>query len=342
MVNVALLGAGFMAATRVPGYLALADRARVTCVCARTVAGLRVAERLGARVEASLGAVLADPAVDAVDVCLPTPLHRPVAERALRAGKHVLVEKPIALKLEDAEALAASARETGRLLMVGHVLRFSDGYVQIERLVQGRTLGAPLGASALRLSPLPDWNAWMRDPAQSGGTLVDLLVHDFDQLNALLGPPRRVHATALGGGPAGGVAACVAYERAQALVEGSIAMPPSRPFEAGLRVVCERGVVEHGFRAAPAADGGNIGGETDAWLRVHPADGPARELPLADEDPWAAEVCEFVDCVESGRAISRGTPAQAIDALGVALAGARSLALGEPVDLPLPMAGAAA
>ena len=342
MVNVAILGAGFMAATRVPGYLALAGRARVACVCTRSASGLRVAERLGARAEASLDAALLDPAIDAVDVCLPTPLHRPVAERALRAGKHVLVEKPIALTLEDAEALAATARETDRLLMVGHVLRFVDAYAQIERLVRGRTLGAPVAAFAQRLSPAPDWNDWMRDPAKSGGTLVDLLVHDFDQLNALLGTPRRVHATALGGGATGGVGAFVAYERAQALVEGSLAMPSSRPFEAGMRVVCERGLIEHGFRAAPAAAGGNIGGETSSWLRVHPADGPARELPLADEDPWAAEVAELVDCVERGRAIVRGTPAQAIDALRVALAGVRSLELGEPVDLSPSVAEAAA
>ncbi len=65
------------------------------------------------------------PGVDAVDVCLPTPLHRAVAERALTAGLHVLLEKPVALTLEDADAIGAAARASGRVLMVGHVLRFA-------------------------------------------------------------------------------------------------------------------------------------------------------------------------------------------------------------------------
>ena len=114
--------------------------------------------------EAAIGA----PGVDAVDVCLPTPLHRPVAERALAAGKHVLLEKPIALTLEDADAIGAAAEASGRVLMVGHVLRYLPGDRRAAPRARGRRARRPLAATALRLSAPPDWNDWMLDPTQLG------------------------------------------------------------------------------------------------------------------------------------------------------------------------------
>src|SRR5918997_6655125 len=102
MTGVALLGAGFMASTHATSYAAL-DGVDVKVVCgldADRVAAL--ADRLGAEASDDWEAAVAAAGVDAVDVCLPTPLHRPVALRALAAGRHVLLEKPIALTLEDA------------------------------------------------------------------------------------------------------------------------------------------------------------------------------------------------------------------------------------------------
>ena len=64
-------------------------------------------------------------------------------------------------------------------------------------MIESGELGHPLAASATRLSAPPDWNDWMRDEARSGGTVVDLAIHDFDILAALLGPCARVHARAV-------------------------------------------------------------------------------------------------------------------------------------------------
>ena len=82
-----------------------------------------------------MAALLADPDIDAVDVCLPTPQHREVTEAALAAGKHVLLEKPIALSLDDARALVAANDGTDRVLMIAHVLCFWPEYVEIARRV---------------------------------------------------------------------------------------------------------------------------------------------------------------------------------------------------------------
>src|SRR6478735_7088946 len=106
VVTLAIVGAGFMGSAHAANYAALGDRVRVKAVCGRSPdRAARLAATVGAEPAVELDAVLADPEIDAVDVCVPTPLHREVVERAFDAGKHVFVEKPIALTVEDADAI---------------------------------------------------------------------------------------------------------------------------------------------------------------------------------------------------------------------------------------------
>jgi predicted dehydrogenase len=316
MTTIALLGAGFMGATHAGCYAALGADVRV--VCGEETDRVReLAERLGAEATADIDTALAVP-VDAVDVCLPTPLHRPVAERALAAGRHVLLEKPIALTLEDADAIGAAAAASGRVLMVGHVLRFMPEIAELRRVLASGELGRPLSASAIRLSAPPDWNDWMLDAERSGGTLVDLAIHDLDVLGELLGPARRVQARATAGGRH--VIVLVEHEQGPATVEASHAMPASYPFTARLRVLCERGVLEHRFVAGA---GDEVAGDVVSVLGIHPADGPAREFS-APGDPWQAQIEHFLGCVAGGAAPADGSFAQARAALAVALEARRS------------------
>ena len=98
-----------------------------------------------------LDAFLADPDIDLVDVCNPTHLHAPTAVAALRAGKHVLVEKAIALTPEDADAMLAEAKKAGKLLMVAHVLPFFPEFAYAARAVRGGQYGRLLGAHFKRV-----------------------------------------------------------------------------------------------------------------------------------------------------------------------------------------------
>ena len=137
------------------------------------------------RLYPSFEALLDDPTVDAVDICLPNDLHREFAVRALQAGKHVLCEKPIALTLEDADAMIAAARRAGRFLMIGHVLRFWPEY------------RAGQGAHRCRCAWENRWpcppGGWSRCwpahkatgaggtiPRRSGGAVLDMQIHDLD------------------------------------------------------------------------------------------------------------------------------------------------------------------
>ena len=174
----------------------------------------------------------------------------------------------------------------------------------------------------------------MIDPARSGGVCVDLMVHDFDMCAALLGAPRRVFARALRSGPHGAAQHChaiVEHERGEAIVEGGLMQPDSYPFSSNLRVLCDLGVVEYPFSAAPAADGGNIGGvdQEANRLRLHPAGGAASLVEVESADPWHRQAAYLADCVESGRPPENGTGEQALAALRVSLAANRSLETGQ-------------
>src|SRR5271169_1873998 len=136
-----------------------------------------------------------DPEIDAVDICLPTDQHAPAAIAALRAGKHVLVEKPMALDGAGADQILAEARKTGRVLMTGQVLRFIGAYRNTAERVKSGSLGAVRSALFRRRCAAPAWSQWLADPARSGGGVFDLLIHDVDYCVHLLGKPAAVSAT---------------------------------------------------------------------------------------------------------------------------------------------------
>jgi predicted dehydrogenase len=335
-VTIAILGGGFMGAAHAGNYAALGERVRVKTVYSRSPdRAARVADVVGADVVTDLDAVLSDREIDAVDISLPTPLHRDVAERVFAAGKSVFLEKPLALTLEDGEAILRAAEASGRTFMVGLVLRFWPEYVELHRRVASGELGRPFAFTAQRLSPPADWAEWYADVSQSGGPAVDLMVHDFDQANWLLGEPKTVYARAVASREPGyrdSIVAVVDYDGAQAVVEGSMAMPKSFPFTSLIRVNAEGGVAEYAFRAAPAEGGGNIG-ESDPsarGLRIFPRDGEPDVVLMDPVDPWGPEIAEFVSCLEEGRSPENGTGAQALLGLRVSLAASRSLESGQP------------
>lgn len=139
--------------------------------------------------------LLQDDTIEAVDICLPTDLHAEVTLSALRAGKHVLVEKPIALHGEAADQLVNEARKRERILMTAQVLRFFPMYECLRDLLQTQSLGAVRAATFRRRCAAPVWSGWLADPEKSGGGTFDLLIHDVDMALHLFGLPESVSAT---------------------------------------------------------------------------------------------------------------------------------------------------
>jgi predicted dehydrogenase len=110
-----------------------------------------------------------DPEVEAVDICLPTHQHAEAALAALRAGKHVLVEKPMALDGASADEMIAEAHRSGRVLMGAQVVRFIPSYRAAAEMVRCGKLGQVRSAIFRRRCAAPAWSAWLSDPAASGG-----------------------------------------------------------------------------------------------------------------------------------------------------------------------------
>ena len=135
-----------------------------------------------------------DPDVEAVDICLPTHQHAEAALAALRAGKHVLVEKPMALDGATADCILAEAARSGRILMSAQVLRFVPSYRSAAEMVAAGTLGPVRSAIFRRRCSAPAWSQWLSDPTASGGGVFDLLIHDVDFCIQMFGYPESVSA----------------------------------------------------------------------------------------------------------------------------------------------------
>ena len=128
--------------------------------------------------------------VDVVDVCLPTTQHVDVAIEAIRAGKHVLCEKPLARTSADAERIAAAARDGKGFFMPAMCMRFWPQWVWLKKAVAEKRFGKVLGASFRRVASMPA--GWYRDGKISGGAALDLHIHDSDFIQHLFGMPRAV------------------------------------------------------------------------------------------------------------------------------------------------------
>jgi predicted dehydrogenase len=133
--RVALIGAGEWGQLHA-SVLADLPGADLAVVCdPDTARAARAAGPLGVASTGDVAAVMADPAIDAVVVASPEDFHASQAEAALRSGKHALVEKPVALTLDDARRLASIAHDTGGILMPGHILRFVPAYTAVRELL---------------------------------------------------------------------------------------------------------------------------------------------------------------------------------------------------------------
>jgi len=198
--KVAILGAG-IGAEHLDGYLAHDDRFQVAVVCDldRDRAQALADKATGATTTPEIQAVLDDPTIDIVDICLPPWMHHETALRALQAGKHVVCEKPIAASVEQADQLAAAAASADRLFFPVFQYRFGQGARQLRHLVSTGLAGIAYSASlethwdrAGAYYEAAPWRGTWR--GELGGALVSHAIHAHDLLCFLLGPVARVAA----------------------------------------------------------------------------------------------------------------------------------------------------
>ena len=208
MKRIAIVGFGFMGRMhygnwkKIPGakVVAICDAnlAQLTRVTAGNLGGAATdTDFTGIAIYEDFARMLSAGGFDAVDVTLPTPLHPEMTIAALKAGYHVLCEKPMALSVKDCDRMLAAARRAGRTLLVAHCLRFWPEYVALKRIVDSGKYGSVVSARFSRSTPAPDPkgpHGWFLDERQSGGCLLDMHIHDADMIRFLFGEPKGLHA----------------------------------------------------------------------------------------------------------------------------------------------------
>ncbi|MCP3902477.1 MAG: Gfo/Idh/MocA family oxidoreductase [Planctomycetes bacterium] len=192
-IGLGLIGAGCIGQMHATAAAKLGRRIVGCCDVDEQKATALAAEHDGAVATTSMDDLLALPDVDAIVVGVPNHLHRDCAIAALRAGKDVLLEKPMALTVAECDEIVAAMKETGRIVQVGFVTRFSPAVLAVKRLIDSGQFGRiyHVRAQWFRRRGIPGLGGWFTTRERSGGgVLIDLGVHLVDLMLHLSGRPR--------------------------------------------------------------------------------------------------------------------------------------------------------
>jgi len=172
-VNVGVIGVGAMGHNHARVYYRLENANLIATSDVRERTLSQVSKKYDAKSYTDYEELLEDPEIEAVSVCVPTTHHHSVVMAAIKQGKDVLVEKPIAFTLKEAEEMIAFAKKKGVKLGTGHVERFNPAIQKAKELIETEVIGDVVSASAKRVGPFPP-------RIKDVGVTIDLAIHDMD------------------------------------------------------------------------------------------------------------------------------------------------------------------
>ncbi|WP_297065474.1 UDP-N-acetylglucosamine 3-dehydrogenase [Thermococcus sp.] len=283
MLRVGVVGVGMMGQHHVRVYSELAKEGKVELVGIADANFERAKElaRKYGTIPYSDYRDLAKENLDAVDIAVPTSLHREVALEFINRGTGVLVEKPIADTIENAEAIIKAAGEKGVTLMVGHIERFNPAVLKLKELIGRGELGKVVTISAKRVGP-------MAKRIRDVGIIIDLGVHDIDVISYLFGERvRTVYARA------GNVLHPAGVEDHALITLG---------FDDGTGIVETNWLTPHKTRTLNVVGTGGIAylDYIEQALRFY-NDEWIKEAKIERKEPLRNEIEHFIECVETGK-----------------------------------------
>ena len=224
--------------------------------------------------------------LDLVVIALPTYLHCEATVKFLRAGVHVLCEKPMAPTIAECDLMLKTAKETGKKLMIGQCLRFWTEYRILKGYIDSGEFGRVVAANFWRGSDLPTWgyNNWFQHKELGGGAIYDQHVHDVDMVQYLFGMPEAVSTSGkivVKGSNYDTLCTNYIYKDGPVVFSHND-WTLSCKFSYGFRVNFERATVESG--------GGKL-------LLSRKETGETEEVSFKAENALAAETRYFVECV---------------------------------------------
>jgi predicted dehydrogenase len=303
-LRVALVGCGLISESHIRAYKHYPERARITICCDLDLEKATRAAELaeGARAITSLEAVLADPDVDAIEICTPHHLHADIAIAAARAGKHILCQKPLAKTLAECDAMIAAAQAAGVVLYYGETNRTLPAAQALRQAIDAGRIGQLTGVQAT----YAHWQggkylstAWRYDPQiAGGGQLLDGGIHYIDLMLHLGGPIQSVSCFATRFRPElGGEDTAVVNARFQGGQLGTL-------FSSQATGVWFPGASFAAFGTEGVLTIGGLFSGQAAALSLHRADLPDQRAVLieAHENSFAVMIGRYLDTVLDGAA----------------------------------------
>jgi predicted dehydrogenase len=274
--------------------------------------------------------LIADPRIDLIDNCLPPDLHAPVTIAALKAGKHVLVEKPIALTNAEAERMVAAAKQSGKLLMIAQVLPFFPEYAFALKAICGGKYGKLLGGNFKRIIAEPSWLKDFWNPKKVGGPLVDLHIHDAHFIRLACGMPSGLFSSGRMRGDVVEFASTqFLYPKENLAVTASSGVlgQKGRDFTHAFEIYLEKATLLYDFAVLDGKPTLNVP------LTVLSADGKVTQPKLPEGDAFVGELTEAVKAIRTGEPSSLLAGELAMDALALCHKQTQSVVKGKVVKV---------
>jgi len=324
MINVGIIGIGFMGIMHLKNYLKN-DKARVIALCDSNKLRTRGEELAGGNIEIdeekidfskfrqyeNIDDIIENKNIDTIDICLPTDMNPDVAIRAMKKGKNVLCEKPIALTVEEGKKMLEVAEEEKVTLMIAHCVRFWPEYIYLRETIQNKSLGGIQGLFLSRYVSRPTYSSddWLLNEKRSRGAMFNLHIHDVDYLVSLFGKPKRITSQGVYKEKEGysHVAAQYFYDDAPVVsVIGGWIMPATFGFNMSYIAIFEKGTLIYNSSESPALM--KLTDEEKSMIEnILPGDGYSREIDY------------FLDCIQKGIKPEKCMPCSSLESLEVLL-----------------------
>ncbi len=297
--------------------------------CKKTIGNIEGAENAidftGINIYSDFGKMLAEEKLDAISLTLPTYLHAKHTIQALKSGVNVLCEKPMGLNVSECDSMIAAAKSSGKLLQIGHCVRFWPEYARVKEIIAGGEYGKVLAATFQRLSAVPTWSYenWIMNEQRSGGVVMDLHIHDSDFVQYVFGMPRAVYSS--GGkdseGKLGHVVTQYLYDNDSVITaEGGWALMPAFGFEMSFNIVQEKATIVYDCTREPA-------------FKVCPAEGEAFTPEVQQGDGYILEIDHFVKVIGSEQVAPVTTLDASRDSIKIVVAEKESIRTGGIVSI---------
>jgi len=318
MLRVGIIGMGHMGERHINSYK------NINNVEVRAVNDVRINELKkkfdleGIKTYEKLDDLLNDKDIDFVDICLPTFLHKEYTIKALDCGKHVICEKPMAMNVEECDAMIEAQKKNGKFLMIAQCIRFWQEYEILKDYVSKNKFGRLMSLYLLRACQTPSWswNNWLAQGSKSGGAILDLHVHDVDMVNYLLGMPEAVYsvgANAIKGGGIDILSTQYLYDKDIVVtVDCNWAVSGGFGFEANFRACFEEGTIIFSSKNNPT-------------ITIYPKDKDSFVPELGTKDAYEKELSYFADCIEKDREPEIVTSKSARDTIKIVTAELKSI-----------------